>query len=71
MKKFGKAILVMLSVIVGVPMVIIAFAAIMGFGAIAMITPEIVGGVITILLLVSIPGLIVGLIVGHTDEKNK
>jgi len=43
----------------------------MGFGAIAMITPEIVGGVITILLLISIPGLIVGLIVGHTDKKNK
>lgn len=71
MKKFGKAILVMLSVIIGVPMVIIAFAAVMGFGAIAMITPEIVGGVTTILLLISIPGLIVGLIVGHTDKNNK
>ena len=71
MKKFGKAILVMLSVIVGVPIFIIAFAAIMGFGALTMITPEIIGGVITILLLISIPGLIVGLIVGHTDKKNK
>lgn len=70
MKKFGKAILVMLAVIVGVPMIIVAFAAIMGFGAITMIVPGLTGEVIAILLLISIPGLIVGLIVGHNDKKN-
>lgn len=65
MKDFGKGLLVILGVIVAVPIMIIVLAALFGFGALVAAIPDVMFGVIGVLLLVSIPGLICGLIIGH------
>lgn len=65
MKDFGKGLLIILGLIIGIPLMIVLLCAIFGFGALIVAAPGVMGGVILILLLISIPGLICGLIIGH------
>lgn len=65
MGNFFKGILVIVGLIVGIPAAIVAFSALIGFGALLTVMPEVILGVVAILLIASIPGLIVGLIIGR------
>lgn len=68
MKKFGKALCIMLGIFVGVPLMIIILCAIFGFGALVVTIPEVMVGVIGVLLIISIPGIIVGLCIGSSKK---
>ena len=69
MNKLIKAIVTMVAVIIGVPVLIMVFGALFGFGALVVAAPEITVGVVMFLLVISIPGNIIGLIIGR-DKKN-
>lgn len=64
MKKFGKGLLTMLAVIVGIPLVIMLLLAILGAIGIFAIAPGVVLAIIVVLLIISIPGILVGIHVG-------
>lgn len=70
MSKFWKVFFTIIGAIVCVPLLIVLISALFGFGAIAMCIPEIVGGVLIVLTIISIPGVIIGLIIGHCSKKN-
>lgn len=65
MKNFGKGLLIILGCIVGVPLLIVVICALFGFGALFVAIPEVMVGIVAVLLLISIPGLIVGLLINH------
>lgn len=65
MMKFIKAIGTMMFAIIGLPILIMLFGVLFGFGALVVAAPEITIGVVTFLLVISIPGIIVGLIIGR------
>lgn len=68
MKGFAKGILILLGLIIGIPLMILVLCTLMGFGAVLVAVPEVALGIIAILLVISLPGLIVGLIAGsHKD----
>ncbi len=69
MSKLIKAIVTMVAVIIGVPVLIMMFGTLFGFGALVVAAPEIIIGVVAFLLVISIPGIIIGLIIGR-DKKN-
>lgn len=69
MKKFLKGILVIICMIISVPVTIMLLAALFGFGALVMIIPDVIGGILIILAIFAIPGLIVGLIIGNSKDK--
>lgn len=71
MKKFLKGILIICCMVVSVPITIMLLAALFGFGSLIMIMPEIMGGILIILAIFAIPGLIVGLIIGNSNSKDK
>lgn len=71
MKKFLKGILIICCMIISVPVTIMLLAALFGFGSLVMIMPEIMGGILVILVILAIPGLIVGLIIGNSKDKDK
>ena len=71
MKKFLKGILVIICMIISIPVTIMLLAALFGFGSLVMIMPEIMGGMLIILAIFAIPGLIVGLIIGNSNSKDK
>lgn len=71
MKKFLKGVLIIVCMIVSVPVTIMLLAALFGFGSLVMIMPEIMGGILLILAIFAIPGLIVGLIIGNSNSKDK
>lgn len=71
MKKFLKGILVIICMIISIPVTIMLLAALFGFGSLVMIMPEIMGGILIILAIFAIPGLIVGLIIGNSNSKDK
>ena len=71
MKKFLKGGLIIVCMIVSVPVTIMLLAALFGFGSLVMIMPEIMGGILLILAIFAIPGLIVGLIIGNSNSKDK
>lgn len=68
MKKFGKTVLIILGVIIGIPLCIVLLLALTGFGALIFAAPGVMAVIIGVLLLISIPGLIVGLIAGHKKD---
>ena len=63
MKKLGKGLLIMLGVIVGVPILIILWLVLFGFFGAFLAAPGVMGAIILVLLIISIPGIIVGIIV--------
>lgn len=65
MSNFFKGILILIGLIIGIPLMILVLCTLMGFGAILVAVPEVALGIIGLLLVISIPGLIVGLIAGH------
>lgn len=65
MGNFFKGILILIGLIIGIPLMIMVLCTLMGFGAILVAVPEVALGIIGLLLVISIPGLIVGLIAGH------
>lgn len=65
MGNFFKGILILIGLIIGIPLMILVLYTLMGFGAILVAVPEVALGIIGLLLVISIPGLIVGLIAGH------
>lgn len=65
MGNFFKGILILIGLIIGIPLMILVLCTLMGFGAILVAVPEVALGIIGLLLVISIPGLIVGLIAGH------
>lgn len=69
MSKLIKAIVTMVAVIIGVLVLIVMFGTLFGFGALVVAAPEITIGVVAFLLVISIPGIIIGLIIGR-DKKN-
>jgi len=71
MKKFLKGILIICCMVVSVPVTIMLLAALFGFGSLIMIMPEVIGGILIILAIFAIPGLIVGLIIGNSNSKDK
>lgn len=71
MKKFLKGILIICCMVVSVPVTIMLLAALFGLGSLIMIMPEIMGGILVILAIFAIPGLIVGLIIGNSNSKDK
>lgn len=71
MKKFLKGILIICCMVVSVPVTIMLLAALFGFGSLVMTMPEIMGGILVILAIFVIPGLIVGLIIGNSNSKDK
>lgn len=64
MGSFVKGLLVIVGLIIGIPLMILVLSTLLGFGIILVSVPQIALGIIAILLVISIPGLIVGLIVG-------
>lgn len=68
MKEFGKILISLVVGIIAVPLLIITFSALVGFGAILVAIPEIMIGLIVILVVISIPGLIVGLVIGRKQK---
>lgn len=71
MKKFLKGILIICCMVVSVPVTIMLLAALFGFGSLIMIMPEVIGGILIILAIFAIPGLIIGLIIGNSNSKDK
>lgn len=71
MKKFLKGVLIICCMVVSVPVTIMLLAALFGFGSLIMIMPEVIGGILIILAIFAIPGLIVGLIIGNSNSKDK
>ncbi len=71
MNKFWKVFFTVIGTIVCVPFLIVFISALFGFGALVMCIPEVVGGVLIMLTIVSIPGVIIGLIVGHYSKDKK
>ncbi len=71
MKKFLKGIIIICCMVVSVPVTIMLLAALFGFGSLIMIMPEVIGGILIILAIFAIPGLIVGLIIGNSNSKDK
>ena len=69
MSKLIKAIVTMVAVIIGVLVLIVMFGTLFGFGALVVAAPEITIGVVAFLLVISIQGIIIGLIIGR-DKKN-
>lgn len=69
MNKFLKCALIIIGMIVSVPITIGLLVALFGFGALVMIIPDVVLGILIILGILMIPGLIVGLIVTHSNDK--
>ena len=69
MNKLMKAIVTMVGVIIGIPLLIVMFGTLFGFGTLVVAAPEITVGVVMFLLVISIPGIIIGLIIGR-DKKN-
>lgn len=69
MSKLIKAIVTMVAVIIGIPVLIMMFGTLFGFGALVVAAPEITIGIVAFLLVISIPGIIIGLIIGR-DKKN-
>lgn len=65
MKKFGKGLLVMLRVIVGIPIAIILCLVLFGAIGCFVAAPGAMITIILALLIISIPGIIVGIIVGR------
>lgn len=71
MKKFLKGVLIICCMVVSVPVTIMLLAALFGFGSLIMIMPEVIGGILIILAIFAIPGLIIGLIIGNSNSKDK
>lgn len=71
MKKFLKGVLIICCMVVSVPVTIMLLAALFGFGSLIMIMPEVIGGILIILTIFAIPGLIIGLIIGNSNSKDK
>ena len=69
MNKLMKAIVIMVGVIIGIPLLIVMFGTLFGFGALVVAAPEITVGVVAFLLVISIPGIIIGLIIGRNKKK--
>ena len=69
MNKLMKAIVTMVGVIIGIPLLIVMFGTLFGLGALVVAAPEIRVGVIAFLLVISIPGIIIGLIIGRDNKK--
>lgn len=70
MKKFGKAILITLGVIIAMLLLVPVITSIIGLAAVAVVAPGFVGGLIIFLLILAIPGIIVGIHVGKKkDDK--
>ena len=69
MQKLIKAIICMVLAIIGVPILIILFSVLLEFGALIVAAPELMIGVILFLLIISIPGIIIGLIIGRDSKK--
>ena len=63
MKKLGKGLLMMLGVIIGVPILIILWLVLFGFFGAFLAAPGVMGAIILFLLIISVPGIIVGIIV--------
>ena len=63
MKKLGKGLPMMLGVIIGVPILIILWLVLFGFFGAFLAAPGVMGAIILILLIISVPGIIVGIIV--------
>lgn len=68
MKKIGKGLLIMLGVIIGIPLCIVLLLAVTGFVGLFAAAPGVMAVIIIVLLIISIPGLIVGLIAGHKKD---
>lgn len=71
MKKFLKGVLIICCMVVSVPVTMMLLVALFGFGSLIMIMPEVIGGILIILAIFAIPGLIVGLIIGNSNSKDK
>lgn len=68
MKKLGKGLLMMLGVIIGVPILIILWLVLFGFFGAFLAAPGVMGAIILILLIISIPGIIVGICVSKSKK---
>lgn len=69
MNKLMKAIVTMVYVILGIPLLIMIFVALFGFGMLIVAAPGCIVGVVTFLLVISISGIIIGLIIGRDKKK--
>ena len=69
MKKLGKGLLIMLGVIVGIPIAIILLLVLFGFFGAFLAAPGIMITIVLILLVISIPGIIVGICASKEKKK--
>lgn len=65
MKKFGKGLLIMLGVITGIPIAIILLLVLFGAIGAFVAAPGVMITIILALLIISVPGIIVGILVGR------
>ena len=69
MKKLGKGLLIMLGVIVGIPIAIILLLVLLGFFGAFLAAPGVMIAIVLILLVISIPGIIVGICASKEKKK--
>lgn len=64
MKTVLGFILGLIGVVVAIPLMIMFVLSILGMGAIAVTIPEVFVGILIVCLVISIPGILIGVIVG-------
>ena len=69
MKKFGKGLLIMLGVIVAIPILMVLWVVLVGFFGAFLAAPGVMIVIVSTLLVISIPGIIVGIHVGKEKKK--
>lgn len=64
MKTVLGFIMTLIGVVVAIPLMIMFVLSILGMGAIAVTIPEVFVGILIVCLVISIPGILIGVIVG-------
>lgn len=64
MKTVLGFIMTLIGVVVAIPLMIMFVLSILGMGAIAVTIPEVFIGILIVCLIISIPGILIGVIVG-------
>ena len=69
MKNIAKFIVGIIVAAIAIPVAFIAITAMLGVGALAITIPEVFLGIILVVAIISIPGLIVGWVMGHRKNE--
>lgn len=68
MKDFLKAIGIALAIILLAPVVLFLVTGVAGLAAVAVMAPQFIGAIVIILLILAIPGIIIGIIVSKHSK---